>query len=332
MRPRRLTAIFAFLLTLLLGAAPGEARRRTVPREEGFQGAIHRASAGKILFSRRPIPRGPKSRAGFTHRFRLRDPIYLRPMLATSMENALRKAGVRCYKERRRIARVQVGDAPRKQWVALEVKPTHPRNFAEWMTFSLDSDGKHPLNSGPTYFPKDRFRARYRFGAELLPRLGPGTHRLTFRVFAECYGPTDDGYKTREVVVAKGTIQLQIKRGDVKRYQRAKGPFLRRSHHRQNRSLRRRMMRTVAKRWRNETVLGATIMSRRWNVVRRRWSHRTVRRWVEAAVVVRRRGATGCRVFPLSFSQRSVDGRHRFAREMTFAVGSAAPFPCVNAR
>lgn len=324
-------------LLALLASPPAEARRygrygrgRTV-QPEGFQSPIHRQSAGRVLFSKRPIPRGPRSRAGFTDRFTLRDPIYLRPMLATSMDDALRKQGVRCYKMRRRIAQVQIGQAPRKQWVGLEFKATHPTNFGEWMTYSLDSDGKHPLNGGPTYFPADRNRAKYRFGAELLPRLGPGAHKLTFHITAECYGRTDNGYKTRRVEVATGTITLTLTKRDLRRYFRTKGPFIQRSRHRANRRLRRRMMKTVARKWRNERVRGARILSPRWNVVRHRYLRRTLRRWVDAAVVVQRRGATRCRVFTLGFTQRSLDGRRRFAPEMTFSVGSSYPFPCVNA-
>lgn len=234
---------------------------------------------------------------------------------------------------RKRIITVQIGDAPRKQWVWLESKPTHKNNFADWTTYSPDSNGKKPINGGPVYWPKDRYRAKYAFGAELLPKLSPGTHKLTFRVEAECYGRTDDGYKTVRHEVAKTDIQLKVTARSVKRHWRKKGPKLPRSPYRKNRRLRKKMMRTVAAKWKNEKVLGAVTLSRRWNIVRHRYIRRRVlRRVIQGAVVVKKKGAKTCRVFSLSFSQKSRNGRRSFHPQMTIGVGRHGDFPCANAR
>ncbi len=298
-------------------------------KDEGFQSPIHKKYAGKLIFSKKRIARGPRSEKGFTNSFTLRDKIYVRPMLAESMGNSMRKIGVACYKMRRRITKVQIGNAPEKQWVWLEGKPTHKSNWNDWMTYSLDSDGKNPLNHGPTYWPKDKNLAKYRFGARLLTKLSAGTHKLTFHVIAECYGKTSDGYKTKRFTVAKSAITLKVTKKSLRRHLKRKGPFLVRS---KNRGMHRMMMRVVRKKWRNEKVLGATSLAKKWRVYRHRYLRRRIlRRSFFGGVVVRKRGAKRCRVFNLTFSQKSLNYRSRYGKTQLY-VGSSHDIPCVNAR
>lgn len=321
----------ACAVTTLAAMPTPSASAQSLPRvrDEGFQSPIHKKFAGKIIFSKKRIPRGPRSEAGFTTSFTLADKIYLRPMLAESMGNTMRKNGVKCRQMRRRITKVQIDNAPPKQWVWLEGKPTHRSNWNDWMTYSLDSDGKRPLNHGPTYWPRDKRLAKYRFGAKFLPKLTPGTHRLTFHVIAECYGRGPDAYKTYRFGVAKTTITLKVTKKSLRRHWKRKGPFLQRS---KNRGMHRMMKRVVAKSWRTEKVLAATALDRKWTVYHHRYlRHRILRRSIPAGVVVRKKGAKRCRVFSLSFTQKSLNGRYKYGKTLLY-VGSSEDFPCANAR
>jgi len=330
-KTRHTVCAAATVVALALPQATTPASAQPLPRvkDEGFTSPIHKRFAGKIIFSKKRIPRGPRSTAGFTTDFTLKDKIYLRPMLAESMGNTMRKNGVKCRQMRRRITKVQIGDAPLKQWVWLEGKPTHKNNWNDWMTYSLDSDGKKPLNHGPTYWPKHKNLAKYRFGARLLPKLTPGTHKLTFRVIAECYGRGPKAYETYRFTVAKTTITLEVTKKSLRRHWKRKGPFLQRS---KNRRMHAMMKRVVRNKWRTEKVLGATALDRKWVVYHHRYlRHRILRRSIPGGVVVRKVGAKRCRVFSLSFTQKSINHRHRFGKTLLY-VGSSTDFPCANAR
>lgn len=92
------------------------------------------------------------------------------------------------------------------------------------------------------------------------------------------------------------------------------------------------MKRVVRNKWRSETVLGATALDRKWVVYRHRYlRHRILRRSIPGGVVVRKKGAKRCRVFNLTFAQKSLNYRSRYGKTQLY-VGSSVDFPCVNAR
>jgi hypothetical protein len=322
-----------FLLSLLLlSILPGVAGAQPLPpvKDEGPQGAVHQQHAGKIVFSRRKIDRAPKSAEAFTDRFTLKDPLYLRPMFARSMENALLAMGVKCWTGRRRFVRVQVDATPEKEWPWIETIFTEERSFREWTTFSLDQDGDKPLTHGPLSWPKDRATAKAMWATRVVPTLTPGEHTLVFRVTAECRGKGPEGLKEYRVDVATGTLKLTVGAADVAWYLRTKGPHIKAGGHPESARLRAEIKRTVEAKWTTEDVLHVVVLSARWFVKTDRWTSKPIERNVEAGVVVRKKGATTCRLFSLAFFQKWAGGG--WPKGLDLYTGGMDEYPCALAR
>lgn len=95
MHPSVMALSTALILTLS-SAAAAEAPAKAVETlpTDGFSGALHKQLAGNIAFSNAPIAADAASNAPLRTEFDLlKDPIYLRPFLANSLENLLGQQG-----------------------------------------------------------------------------------------------------------------------------------------------------------------------------------------------------------------------------------------------
>lgn len=90
---KKTALITATLAVALALPALARAKKLSPVKDEGILSPVHKAYKGKIIFSKKPIPRAPQNKKGFTTSFKLSEPIFMRPMLAESMENSMRKKG-----------------------------------------------------------------------------------------------------------------------------------------------------------------------------------------------------------------------------------------------
>lgn len=323
----------ALALVLAVGSTAQAADREPVEpvKDEGFTSPVHGAHAGEILFSKKPVPRAPTSDADFGTSFQLTDKIYLRPFLKRSLENDLRATGWQCYKDRIRGMKVQVGDAPEKEWVTIEWKGTHENNFDDWLSWSLASDGKRYLTEGKLVWTPKSGDYRWDFATEVVPLLKEGDNQLTFHVVGHCYAK-GDGYEMQDWTAASSTITLTVPKGGKEAYWKKVGPFLPKHALKGGKKLVAPMKKTVAEEWPSEDVLAAVTTSEEWHVALNRYHGKPEHRTVSAVVVVRKKGEERCRAFDLSFRQQYTGSGKKFHKAMSLLVGSSKDFPCVNAR
>ncbi|MFT7581583.1 MAG: hypothetical protein ACI9MR_003261 [Myxococcota bacterium] len=319
-----IVAISTALFSLGGPALSAETTRLTpiAPVEaEGFKSPVGEQYAGKIVFSKKPINRGPKSDARFVSSFKLRkDKIFLRTFVSASAENQLRKTGWQCASNRRITTDVSVNGGPP---TAIDERKLETRDWGRYLTWSLEDDRTIHLTKGPLkYGAKTDYR--YDFAMTVVPQLKDGQENsLVFSSRGSCEADAGDKREMKHWEMAVGTLTLTVGKRGRASFTKRVGPLLPKNAMRGGAALAKRAMRAVAKKWPTEQVLAARVTSTEWDS-----SHS--RRSIDAVVVVREKGAAECRIFDLSFHQKGVRGRYQNA--MTFSVGGDEAFPCVNAK
>lgn len=309
-------------------AGPQPGQPLAAVADEGPAGVLHREQAGHVVFSTQAIARDAASGAALIARVGLGDELYVRTFLTQSRGNAFRQLGVRCHDEDTRDGiEVEINGAPRNQWVMLNQAGGGARR-TDWdarTTYTLDD---RSISNYAPRFPDDRRQSRYLWVASVVPRLRDGDNTLVFHATASCSGVGSNG--TRHVELASGTLTVRVEPGQRERYLARFAPVFPQESHPEAPALRAPIFEAVAREWHDDVPVRAVVTSTGWEVRRHPISGAAVSRRVSALVVVHQRTSppSVCRAFSLGFSQQSLDGRSRYAPQMTLWTGDSSEIPC----
>ncbi len=326
--PRFISRSLAFLAIITTATVAGAADLDPKP-DDGISNDVHRANAGRILFSktRSALDLNKEKPGRFTTKFDLSDEIHFRVYLSKSMRNHFRGEGVECHPrdDKWRVYTLAIDGKP-----AIQInKYTLPGEFfsnsargkgwTQWTTFRFPSALNGRVKQGESSIQRS-------FIDRILPVLTAGEHTLALTLTGRCLQKRGGNKAVLAAPMAAGEFTLHVTDQQLARITAKSGAQLPKAG-RKDKRLQREMKTLASRKMGSDKVLKVIIRNKRWNVVNDRWTGRPVERKTTAAVAVKQSSGK-CKVFDVLYVQKA-NGR-RFGRTELFGVGRSSEIPCGN--
>lgn len=297
-------------------------------KAEGPTSPIAAKYAGKIVFSSKPIDRGPTSDAGFKASFKLDQPIYGRPFLQDSIYNlwadkdlqwARNSAGLDACEFK---VRVEGG----QEWTTLFTLKPAERMVKEDTTFLFGKQGES-ITEG---------EVGELFVERLLPRLKVGTTHVEVELVISSYISTGQGSKTagdpiQSMTAATGAFDVAATKAQLTAFMKAHAPQMRKSRHPQHRQLVKLYREALERHLPDEQLLKASSVSPQWDIEYHQINGRPTRRLVRTDLIMKNTKTNQCALWEIIFFQRYA-GAKKYNPDMDLILGQDRPYPCAAAK
>ena len=314
--------------TAATGAAPAPL---PLDPDDGLVGDAHQQHVGKVVFAKSAkAVTTPESPDAYVTALALSDEIHVRAYQPHSIRNAFRSEGVKCVRDNAfRVWDVAIDGQP-----ATDAGSKHfymERAASEGPLYRTSTSVRYDraLNAKADAAEKSLWRA---FGDVVVPALTAGTHTITLTVSAVCDADRSPDYPRVQLKtpLAVGTFELEVSERALKKAAGELGTQLPKAAM-QDKKLEQRMREIVKAQWPNDELFQLAIVDKKWRV--ELFPETTIphRRYLDAVITAKIPDG-GCKMFRISFMQKSLDGIREWGETEWGGVGGNEDLSCGKAQ